>query len=180
MKLLSRRWLLLAAAAALAIPAVVTTQAFAGQQDHKDSKNRPGAAKGLGPLTGLLPRDNLTLESAIQVDLSKETVRLPLYPGRAPDGTKVWFVLMDASDSGLAHDLGVNFAPKLNNLVHQLPRVRADGDHRVAVPGGESVRAGGGAFRRCAGLQPDADRDSGSERVPARRVPARRSGWPRL
>jgi len=73
-------------------------------------------------LSGLLPRNHLTEESAIQVDLNHETVRLPLYPGTAPvpgepsKTEKVWFVLLDASDQGLAHDLGVNFAPKLVNI----------------------------------------------------------------
>src|ERR1700730_16045888 len=83
----------------------------------------PGAKNGLGQLTGLLPRNHLTEESAIQVDLSHESVRLPLYKGTAPvpNGSPgqtetVWFVLLDASDSGLAHDLGVNFAPKLANI----------------------------------------------------------------
>ena len=80
----------------------------------------PGAAAGLGQLSGLLPRDHLTEESALQVNLSNETVRLPLYPGTAYAGTphaeKVWYVLLDASDSGLAHDLGVNYAPKLANI----------------------------------------------------------------
>jgi hypothetical protein len=80
----------------------------------------PGEAKGLGQLCGLLPRDQLTLESAIQVNLSNETVRLPLYPGIAYKGTpqqeKVWYVLLDASDPGLAHDLGINYAPKLANI----------------------------------------------------------------
>jgi hypothetical protein len=81
-----------------------------------------GSATGLGQLSGLLPRKKLTLESAIQVNLSNETVRLPLYPGDAPDPNhpgqteKVWYVLLDASDAGLAHDLGVNYAPKLANI----------------------------------------------------------------
>jgi hypothetical protein len=81
-----------------------------------------GAAAGLGQLSGLLPRDHFTLESAIQVNLSNETVRLPLYKGVAPvpkepgKGETVWFVLLDASDAGLAHDLGVNYAPKLANI----------------------------------------------------------------
>ena len=61
---------------AVAVSAVVATAAFAG------SNAAPAKAGGLGPTTGLLPRDHLTLESAIQVDLSKETVRLPLYPGK--------------------------------------------------------------------------------------------------
>ena len=44
-----------------------------GRLSHRD----------LGQLSGLLPRDHLTEESALQVDLSNETVRLPLYPGTA-------------------------------------------------------------------------------------------------
>jgi hypothetical protein len=80
----------------------------------------PAEATGLGQLTGLLPRNHLTLPSAIQVDLSNETVRLPLYPGIAYAGTphqeKVWYILEDASTQGAAEDLGVNFAPKLANI----------------------------------------------------------------
>jgi hypothetical protein len=76
----------------------------------------PGAATGLGQRTVLLPSDHLVLESALQVDLSKETVRLPLYPGKGPNGQKVWFVLLDSSDPGLAHTSGLNYAPKLANI----------------------------------------------------------------
>ena len=104
-------------AATLAITvfaAVMVSGALAGANDT------PGASKGLSQLTGLLPRDHLTEESAIQVDLNKESVRLPLYKGIAYKGTPqqetVWYVLLDASDSGLAHDLGVNYAPKLANI----------------------------------------------------------------
>jgi hypothetical protein len=91
--------------------------ASAGSAGAGASTAKPG---GLGQLSGLLPRTHLTEESAIQVNLSKETVRLPLYPGTAYAGTpraeKVWYVLLDASDPGLAHDLGVNYAPKLANI----------------------------------------------------------------
>jgi hypothetical protein len=98
------------AALALAIlAAVVASQALGG------SRHGSGSSSGLGQLSGLLPRDHLTEESAIQVDLSKESVRLPLYKGRA-NGQTVWFVLLDASDQGIAHDLGVNYAPKLGNI----------------------------------------------------------------
>jgi hypothetical protein len=115
MKLLSRRRTLAVLTLALAaFAAVMAGQAVAGGKDGT------GSAKGLGQLTGLLPRDHLTTESAIQVDLSKETVRLPLYKGIAYKGTDkqetVWYVLLDASDQGLAHDLGVNYAPKLANI----------------------------------------------------------------
>src|SRR5712691_7782206 len=115
MKTLSKRWLLGATILVIAAAAAVLgSEALAG------SKDAPAAAKGLGQLSGLLPRDHLTVESAIQVDLSKETVRLPLYRGDAI-GKTVWFVLLDASDAGLAHDLGVNYAPKLANLAIGCP-----------------------------------------------------------
>lgn len=110
MKILSKRRLLAAAAlTTVAAAAAMGGQALAG------SKGGTASAKGLGPISGLLPRDHLTEESAIQVDLSKESVRLPLYRGRA-NGETVWYVLLDASDQGIAHDLGVNYAPKLSNL----------------------------------------------------------------
>src|SRR5262245_12996994 len=110
----SRRWLPIATGLLAAVAAVIVGVALAGGKDS------PGATKGLGQLTGLLPRDHLTVESALQVDLDKESVRLPLYKGEA-NGETVWFVLLDASDQGLAHDLGVNYAPKLANLAIGCP-----------------------------------------------------------
>src|ERR1700747_1479986 len=115
MKRFSKRRVFGAATLALTVfAAVMVSGALAGGKDNT------GAAKGLGQLTGLLRRDPLTEESAIQVDLNKETVRLPLYKGIAYKGTpqqeSVWYVLLDASDVGLAHDLGVNYAPKLANI----------------------------------------------------------------
>src|SRR6201987_5885843 len=115
MKILKRRWWLDAAAAVLvAVSAVLTTVASGGANGTPSTATaaKPG---GVGPLTGLLPRDYLPAESALQVDRSKETGRLPLYPGTA-NGKTVWYVLLDASDAGLAHDLGVNYAPKLANI----------------------------------------------------------------
>jgi len=110
MKLPAKRKLLATVTVVIAAGvAAMVGQALAG------STATPASAKGLGPLTGLLPRDHLTVESAIQVDLSKESVRLPLYKGRA-NGKNVWYVLLDASDAGIAHDLGINYAPKLGNL----------------------------------------------------------------
>jgi len=93
-----------------------------GRQVRSSDAGNTGSTTGLGQLSGLLPRSHLTEESAIQVNLSNETVRLPIYPGDAPDPShpgqteKVWHLLLDASDQGLAHDLGVNYAPKLANI----------------------------------------------------------------
>ena len=109
MKSSSRRWgATVVVALAVAATVVFSTAAFT-------QTSTAAKANALGPRKGLLPRDHLTLESAIQVNLSKETVRLPLYKGKA-DGQTVWYVLLDASDAGVAHDLGVNYAPKLANL----------------------------------------------------------------
>ena len=102
---------------------VALFSAFLGLfRDKASAASDEGSATGLGPLRGLLPTDHLTLDSAIRVNLSNETVRLPLYPGDAPvpghpgETEQVWYILQDASDAGLAQDLGVNFAPKLANI----------------------------------------------------------------
>jgi hypothetical protein len=125
MKILTKRRALAVAAAAAVTAGVLAAVVPAGAhaataRGAAVADTASGSATGLGQLSGLLPSSHLTEESAIQVNLSNETVRLPLYPGVAYKGTprqeKVWYVLLDASDSGLAHDLGVNFAPKLANI----------------------------------------------------------------
>src|SRR5437016_5459725 len=94
---------------------VAVVPGLTGHEVRSASAVTKDAPRGLGQLSGLLPRDHLTEESAIQVDLSHETVRMPLYKGEAY-GKTAWFILLDASDVGLAHDLGVNYAPKLANI----------------------------------------------------------------
>ncbi len=122
MKSMSKRWLLAAAFTIVAAAAVVGSQALdgSGGQALAGPTKASARAGGLGPISGLLPRDHLTEESAIQVDLSKESVRLPLYKGKA-NGQTVWYTLLDASDQGIAHDLGVNYAPKLSNVAIGCP-----------------------------------------------------------
>jgi hypothetical protein len=116
MSVLSRRWLLAATVVMIAAAAVVVGgQALGGSTADARATAKGAQAGSLGPISGLLPRDHLTEESAIQVNLSKESVRLPLYKGKA-NGQTVWYVLLDASDQGIAHDLGVNYAPKLSNI----------------------------------------------------------------
>ena len=83
MNILKRpRWLA-AAATAMAAAAVLATVATTGASAAPSKAARPAQATGLGQTSGLLPRDHLTEESALQVDLTHETVRLPLYPGTA-------------------------------------------------------------------------------------------------
>jgi hypothetical protein len=112
---------------------VLPAAAAPGQHKHhgrhataSDNRGIPGAATGLGQLSGVLPRSNLTLESAIEINLSKEYARLPIYPGDAPNPVtgkpeRVWYILEDASDKGVADDLGVNYAPKLLNMAISCP-----------------------------------------------------------
>jgi hypothetical protein len=125
MKMLTRRWWLATAAAATLVAAAVgatvaSTGSAASASPAAKAGGPPGESTGLGQLSGILPADKLTLQSAIEVNLSKEFVRLPIYPGVAYAGTphaeKVWYILEDASTQGAAEDLGVNFAPKLANI----------------------------------------------------------------
>src|ERR1700730_9190365 len=111
------RWLAALSAAAVALTLALTAS---GAAATATTTTNTGSAKGLGQLTGLLPRENLVLESALQVDLSHETVRLPLYRGTA-NGHTVWFILTEASDAGLARNSGLNYAPKLANIAIGCP-----------------------------------------------------------
>ena len=121
MRFLAKRWSLAATVLMIAAAAAVAgSQALGGSTADARPTAKRAQAGSLGQTTGLLRRDHLTEESAIQVNLSKESVRLPLYKGTA-GGETVWYVLLDASDPGIAHDLGVNYAPKLGNLAIGCP-----------------------------------------------------------
>ena len=168
---------LIAALAAAMFSIQLAGSASAATKHHRSKHrshitNHTGSATGLGQLSGLLPRNKLTLESAIQVNLSTETVRLPLYPGDAPvpghpDQTEhVWYVLLDASDSGLAHDLGVNYAPKLANIAISDPTAVQTVTLDSPTPAPEPVWAGARAFPGRPGLQPDAHGGPRTDRVP--------------
>ena len=116
MRFLSK-WLLAVSALAISVAVAVVGVGVPSESGAQDGS---GSANGLGQLTGLLPREKLTMSSVIQVDLDKQALRLPLYRGTA-NGQTVWFVLLDASDQGLANNSGVNFAPKLANLPINCP-----------------------------------------------------------
>ena len=104
MKNMSRRSRMVLFAAALTVGAIVV-----------------GLATTIGPARAgakgdeLLSSSKVILQSAKEVNLSKQTVRLPLHRGTF-HGKTVWYVITESSDFGLAHDLNVNFAPKLANL----------------------------------------------------------------
>lgn len=77
-------------------------------------------AGGTGPTSGILPNSKLTVTSTVKINLDDQSVRLPLHRG-SYRGTTVWYVLTDASDQGVADELGLNFAPKLGNAAAGCP-----------------------------------------------------------
>jgi hypothetical protein len=61
------------------------------------------------------PSDHVFLQSALAVDFTyrKASVTLPLFRGLDSRGESVYYFLTDASDFAFAHELGINYAPKL-------------------------------------------------------------------
>jgi len=51
------------------------------------------------------------------LDLSKDTITVPLYEGALADGRSVWYILTDASSKTEAERLGVEYAPDLGSAV---------------------------------------------------------------
>ncbi len=84
-----------------------------------------------GQTTGTLPREKLTLRSALAVDLTRDMAILPLHEGDY-HGMPVWYVITDVSDAGLARTQGVNFAPRLANVGVGCPACVQE----VSEPGG--------------------------------------------
>ncbi|MEO7908074.1 MAG: hypothetical protein ABIV47_00355, partial [Roseiflexaceae bacterium] len=77
-------------------------------------------ARGQAAMAGDVPKDHLTMQSVLRVDLTKNIATVPLHKGSF-NGSTVWYVLMDVSDANLARDLGLNFAPRLINADNGCP-----------------------------------------------------------
>ncbi len=73
----------------------------------------------------VLDKSKVILKSALGVDLTHSSVTMPLHKGEF-NGKTVWFILTESSDFGLAHDLNVNFSPKLANIGIGCPRCVQD------------------------------------------------------
>ncbi len=105
------------------------------------------------------------------MNLSKESVRLPLYRGTA-GGKTVWYVLLDASDPGIAHDLGVNYAPKLGNIGIGCPACVQT--VTLDSPAPDQNRFGQAVvnFQGAPDFSPTRIAHAGTDRLPAGEVPA--------
>lgn len=104
---------LLVVVAALLAPTFVARPAQAA--DSAPLALFPATTTLAGQVSGRLPRDKLTLTSALAVDLTDDLVVLPLHHGTY-HGQSVWYVITDVSDMGIARTLGLNFAPRLANI----------------------------------------------------------------
>ncbi len=63
--------------------------------------------------------DNVYVKSALAVDFTpnRATVTLPLYRGLSPQGESVYYILTEASDFNVAKQLGINYAPKMKQVI---------------------------------------------------------------
>ena len=88
----------------------------------------------------VLAEDKVILQSALGVDLTHSSVTLPLHRGTF-EGETVWYVITEASDSGLANDLDVNFSSKLANMGIGCPKCVQDVTMRAepGTPFGEAT-----------------------------------------
>jgi hypothetical protein len=66
-------------------------------------------------LADTLPRANIVLPNALAVNVSAQTVTLPLHRGRA-GGNTVWYIVTDSSDKADAAKRGAIYAPLLANV----------------------------------------------------------------
>jgi hypothetical protein len=82
------------------VAVAVTSAAVAGS----------GAAKAAAPAHALL-------KSAIALDSSAETITLPLHKGLTASGATTWYVVIDSSSKADAATRGVNYAPRLANVL---------------------------------------------------------------
>ncbi len=73
----------------------------------------------------VLPESKLLVDSALGVDITNQSITMPLHKGELR-GKRVWYILTEASDSGVANSLAVNFSPKLANMAVGCPECVQD------------------------------------------------------
>jgi hypothetical protein len=93
--------------------AQVPSEAVALKKFEMRESHRP--AYNSNVLSKFKPSDHVFIKSALAVDFTyrKATVTLPLFRGLDSSGESVYYILTDSSDFTFAHELGINYAPKL-------------------------------------------------------------------
>ena len=72
----------------------------------------------------MLPSSKFTIANTRVVNLSRHFATAPLFEGTF-NGQPAWYVITEASDEGMASDLGVNFALRLANIPADSPTVQS-------------------------------------------------------
>lgn len=105
---------------------------------------RTAAPAAPAPQTaGNLDASKIILRNVVRVSLDHHSVTLPLHRGEF-HGKTVWYILTEASDAGLADQLGLNFAPKLSNLTGVKRAVQ-----KVTITASTSNKFGSGVVHFC-------------------------------
>lgn len=96
-------------------PAAAKSSAGHGPSDAQIQERSGPPVIFAPPGDKVLDKKKVILQSALGVDLTHNSVTMPLHKGEF-HGKTVWYILTESSDFGLAHDLNVNFSPKLANM----------------------------------------------------------------
>ena len=65
------------------------------------------------------PTDNVYVKSVLAIDFTpgNTEVTLPLYRGLSPTGEDVYYIITEASDFDFAKAMGINYSPKMSNII---------------------------------------------------------------
>ncbi len=134
-----QRWSAIAALSAMIAFGACSDNPAGGSDDFETPQKFPDGV----PLSGSLAREKLVMKSVISTDLVRNIARVPLFRGTA-GSERVWFVRMDVSNSSLAAQLGINFAPRLANAQNGCPACVQTVQSGNSIPGAASVQFAGG------------------------------------
>ncbi|MDQ6850711.1 MAG: hypothetical protein M3070_12270 [Actinomycetota bacterium] len=96
-------------------PAAAKSSAGHGPSDAQIQQRSGRPVTFTPPGDKVLDKRRVILQSALGVDLTHNSVTMPLHKGEF-HGKTVWYILTESSDFGLAHDLNVNSSPKPANM----------------------------------------------------------------
>jgi hypothetical protein len=84
------------------------------------------------------PDDHVYIKSALAIQLtaSNANVTLPIFKGTEPNGNTVYYIITEASDFGVAKQMGINYSPKLASAVG------SGGEQSVTLENGHMKFAG--------------------------------------
>ena len=94
--------------------ALIAPMAIAAALGIANPKMAEAAPARVHPSAGIF---TYSFPAALQIDITHETVTLPLNKGRTRDGKTLWYVITESSDQADATRRGVNYANKMLNAL---------------------------------------------------------------